>query len=753
MIKSLSLTNFKSIGKTLIVNDDDEPIEGKLEFSPLTIFCGKNSSGKSTVLQSILLLAQTLQNNLQSQKLILNGPMVNLGNVDDIKSVFSKSRDISINIEFSISKSVKEQNRFLKFKPLTDCIEEQLILENYPDPFTYYLSNNIEDIDKIIYSIIDKKLNLNNIKWQLNPKLSQKVKDLMNKLNLKYSMTLYTWNGVRYLVVNMQDNSDWYSIVFTEINGNFLNDYELYESFKVTRNAFYLNTKKYDNYQNISLSLCFFSKSPNDISSIIPIIKKIDIKNEFSINNTSFSTYFTAIGKNKPKDIITLDDTYDFFKLNFDDITSTLINNKTYKDNKLVGLYLNHFLPKNLSYVFSNSGFNTDLLINFLEKKFITDEYQYNNKIINAFNESIQIITDDIVKYLNIDVKYFIPDNLILNDKQVFIDHANKIISKLKSMKFKSLFNKALQEKMKINNHNLNRYDDKFQFPYTAISKELGFSIENSVDSINDCFKNKILYIGPLREDPHLQYDYYIDNTKDMGVKGEKCSGILENSKNKLIKYIYPGYFKQDKYKIKIQNISLLDALNQWLKYIEIADSVKTTFFGRFGYVLRIKPFKRDGKDDLTNVGVGVSQILPILLLCLLAEEETTIIIEQPELHLHPAMQSKLTDFFIATMLCNKQLIIETHSEHIINRLRLRAVDCPTENAIKDSFNIYFTENLKDNYKTYKKGNTIFRPLKINEYAAISEWPDGFLDESSITADNIFKLASEKWKNNHKDIK
>jgi len=109
-------------------------------------------------------------------------------------------------------------------------------------------------------------------------------------------------------------------------------------------------------------------------------------------------------------------------------------------------------------------------------------------------------------------------------------------------------------------------------------------------------------------------------------------------------------------------------------------------------------------------------------------------------------MQSRLTDFFIATFLCNKQLIIETHSEYIINRLRLRAINLSTEKPINDSVKIYFTENLKKDEKEYKKGNTIFRPLNINEYGAISDWPEGFFDESSENADEIFNAASLKWK-------
>jgi predicted ATPase len=64
---------------------------------------------------------------------------------------------------------------------------------------------------------------------------------------------------------------------------------------------------------------------------------------------------------------------------------------------------------------------------------------------------------------------------------------------------------------------------------------------------------------------------------------------------------------------------------------------------------------------------------------------------------------------------------------------------------------IYFTDNLKEDNKEYKAGNTTFRKLEINEYAAMSDWPEGFFDESSKTADEIIKAASLKWKQEKSD--
>ena len=88
MLTKWKLFNFKSIQK-----------ETELEFKPLTIFAGANSSGKSTVLQSILLVSQTAASKIQSRSVVLNGQLVKLGQFDDLRNHQSESQQISIGWE------------------------------------------------------------------------------------------------------------------------------------------------------------------------------------------------------------------------------------------------------------------------------------------------------------------------------------------------------------------------------------------------------------------------------------------------------------------------------------------------------------------------------------------------------------------------------------------------------------------------------------------------------------------------------
>src|SRR5208282_2117140 len=132
------------------------------------------------------------------------------------------------------------------------------------------------------------------------------------------------------------------------------------------------------------------------------------------------------------------------------------------------------------------------------------------------------------------------------------------------------------------------------------------------------------------------------------------------------------------------------------------------------------------------------SQVLPILVMSLLADRDTTLIFEQPELHLHPKVQTRLADFFLSIVLMGKQCLIETHSEYLINRLRYRAATEGDDNQVTNNLKVYFVE------KTTESSN--FREVEVNEYGAILDWPQGFFDQSQDESEAILRAAALKKK-------
>lgn len=123
----------------------------------------------------------------------------------------------------------------------------------------------------------------------------------------------------------------------------------------------------------------------------------------------------------------------------------------------------------------------------------------------------------------------------------------------------------------------------------------------------------------------------------------------------------------------------------------------------------------------LPDVGFGVSQVLPIIVECLRAKPGETIILEQPEIHLHPKVQVTLADFLIARAADGVRVIIETHSDHLIKRLGRRiAEDSVPE--IDEMISIYFIDE-----GLY--GANCER-IEINDFGEVVNWPVGFFDEN-----------------------
>ena len=90
---------------------------------------------------------------------------------------------------------------------------------------------------------------------------------------------------------------------------------------------------------------------------------------------------------------------------------------------------------------------------------------------------------------------------------------------------------------------------------------------------------------------------------------------------------------------------------------------------------------------NMKDVGFGVSQAFPVMVESLLAEPNSTVLVEQPELHLHPAAQAELGDLFLKSMDFGARFVIETHSENLLNRIRRRMAEATLARKLKNRQN------------------------------------------------------------------
>lgn len=122
------------------------------------------------------------------------------------------------------------------------------------------------------------------------------------------------------------------------------------------------------------------------------------------------------------------------------------------------------------------------------------------------------------------------------------------------------------------------------------------------------------------------------------------------------------------------------------------------------------------------NVGFGYSYVLPVVLACMLADKNSKIIIENPEAHLHPAAQSRLMNFIIREVISKDcQVFIETHSDHVINALRIAVKNKDIPNP-ENAGILHFVRN--DGYVS----PDIFK-IKIGDNGSLSDYPADFQDE------------------------
>jgi predicted ATPase len=286
--------------------------------------------------------------------------------------------------------------------------------------------------------------------------------------------------------------------------------------------------------------------------------------------------------------------------------------------------------------------------------------------------------------------------------------------SKLEKMVFQSLVDQDKQ---------FHESDEKALAALETMSNNVYVNnLEKTVEQITSFFTSKIRYLGPLRADPEIIQGFSPSSElDDVGSKGQYAATVYDANQNAPISWYNPISHE-------IEQGTLKTALNAWVRHLGVAHELQIEVAGQSGVSWQVVHLKGDRPLPLTAVGVGVSQILPILVMGLLASSGTLLLVEQPELHLHPKVQALLGDFFVGLAKCGKQCLIETHSENLVSQLRYHIVQAG--GMEKSDCMIYFVDQ-------DELGSAKFEPVEISAQGNILNWPDGFFDETILQEGRI----------------
>lgn len=222
----------------------------------------------------------------------------------------------------------------------------------------------------------------------------------------------------------------------------------------------------------------------------------------------------------------------------------------------------------------------------------------------------------------------------------------------------------------------------------------------------------RIIYLGPVRRMAQRDYVWTGRMPAHIGDDGAKAVDALIASGVAL------QYAQKRKQELPPE-AQLFQQTIHWLKSMNLADGLSIRSLGGSArYELMIE---NDGQaSNLKDVGVGVSQVIPVIVAALFARPGHIVIVEEPESHLHPLAQSKLAELLVqVSKERNVQFIVETHSEHLFRRMQTLIAKqqlMPKEAAM------YFVE---------REGKVArLRPLKLDDFGRVKNWPEGFFGDA-----------------------
>ena len=238
-----------------------------------------------------------------------------------------------------------------------------------------------------------------------------------------------------------------------------------------------------------------------------------------------------------------------------------------------------------------------------------------------------------------------------------------------------------------------------------------------------------VYYLGPTRVHPKRCYQWDGIHPKDLNLWGDETIDALLSAR-----------VRQLKTSNKESGVPIENRISEWLQRMGFAHFFSLGPSGSLddnNYEIRIQQSFEGVKVTLADIGYGVAQFLPVLVLCYYVPIGSILILEEPGTHLHPKAQADLADLLIEVIIeRNLQILVESHSEHLLTRLQLRIAE---EKISANDTAIHFCEN--------ENGVSNIKPLEIDDLGNIKNWPKNFFGD---VKGDLVKMTREQMKRQQK---
>jgi predicted ATPase len=270
-------------------------------------------------------------------------------------------------------------------------------------------------------------------------------------------------------------------------------------------------------------------------------------------------------------------------------------------------------------------------------------------------------------------------------------------------------------------------HSNKFTITYnTNTGQELWLTPKEFCNEYNDnplCYQ-EFYYLNAERIGPRMSQNIKFCDYPNVGFKGEYTAQIISNLN---------WDFKVEDERVKSENLSgsrLEHHINAWLGFILSGVSI-TSYFDDKTHTARIEVYSKGNAIIPTNTGFGISYVLPIIVSGLIAKKDRFLIVENPEAHLHPSAQSKIGQFLATIANAGINVVVETHSDHVINGIQIVVA----EKKVKPE-NVCINFFQQNDHDTQPSVNSI----GITEKGELTDWPKGFFDQSQIDYSHLLQI-------------